>query len=349
MKNYKGWVKAVLVGLAVFIAGNLCVWELFTKDLLTDNIRSGDYTRVGYITGSSYAAKPLYRGTRSHGESADHKDEPVDILTIGDSFSNGCGRKWFYYQDLIASTRSLNVLNMQRLTGADFFESVVILMNSGFLDTLHPKAIVLERLERHVIDSLSGTMDMNQTRPIEQVRKDFQELRYVNNPPSIGFLNIGNLKFLLYSFLRKIRDDAFFSKVYTHGLSRSFFNVRKDRSLIFAYEDIEHLSRENDASIRKVNENLNALAEKLLKKGIKLYFMPVVDKYNLYSDFLVRNPYPVSRFFEKLRPLPKKYQCIDTKRSLLPLIEKGEKDVYWADDSHWSWSAPKKILEDVQF
>ena len=349
MKNYKGWVKAVLMGLAVFIAGNLCVWELYTKDLLTDNIRSGDYTRVGYIAGSNYAAKPLYRGTRSHIENADYNGEPVDILTIGDSFSNGCGRKWFYYQDWIASTRSLNILNMQRLTGADFFESIVIMLNSGFLDTLHPKAIVFERLERHVIDSLSGNMDMDQTLPIEQVRKDFQELRYVNNPPSIGFLNIGNLKFLLYSVLRKIRDDAFFSKVYTHDLSRSFFNVRKDRSLIFAYEDIEHLSRENDASIKKVNENLNVLAEKLSKKGIKLYFMPVVDKYNLYSDFLVRNPYPTSHFFEKLRPLPKKYQFIDTKRSLLPLIEKGEKDVYWADDSHWSWSAPKKILEDVQF
>ena len=345
MKSYKKWIICVLTGLALFIVANLCVWEIFTKDILSDNIKSGDYTRVGYITGSSYSAKPGYHGTKSRMESYDYKNEPVDLITIGDSFSNGCGRKGPYYQDWIASNRSLNVLNIQRLSGADFFETVVIMLNSGFFGELHPKAILIERVERHVIDSFSKNFDMEETRPIEDVRKDFHEARFINNPPSIGFLNVGNFKFLLYRYLRTIRDNAFFSKVYMRDLDRSFFNVYNDRSLIWAHEDVEHLSRENDHLIKKVNDNFNALAEKLSQKGIKLYFMPIVDKYNLYSEFLVQNPYPSSHFFENMRPLPKKYQFIDTKTILYPMVAKGEKDVYWADDSHWSWKASEKILE----
>ncbi len=325
------------------------VWEFFTKDILTDNIKSGDYTRVGYITGSSYSFKPTYRGTKSHLESWDYKNEPVDLITIGDSFSNSCGKKDLYYQDWIASHKSLNVLNIQPLPGAGFYKTILIMLNSGFWDELPPKAILIERVERHLIDEFSENFDLEETRPIEDVRKDFQQVQYVNRPPWIGFLNIGNFKFLLYSCLRKIRDDAFFSKVYMRNLDRSFFNVRNDRSLIWGYEDVEHLSRENDQSIKKVNANLNALAERLSKKGIKLYFMPVVDKYNLYSQFLVRNPYPSSHFFEKMRPLPKKYEFVDTKAILFPLAAQGQKDIYWADDSHWSWDATEKILEDTNF
>ena len=349
MKAYREWSAIVLTGLVLFTFANLCVWKIFTKDILTDNIKSGDYSRVGYITGSSYSSKPEYHGTKSHIESCDYKNEPIDLITIGDSFSNSCGKKSLYYQDWIASNRSLNVLNIQRLSGVDFFETIVIMLNSGFLDELHPKAILLERVERHVIDSFSKNINMEEMLPIEDVRKDFEQIRYINNLPLISFLNVGNFKFLLYSCLRKFMDNALFSKVYMRDLDHSFFNVRNDRSLIWGYEDVEHLSRENDLSIKAVNDNLNTLAEKLSKKGIKLYFMPVVDKYNLYSEFLVQNPYPSSYFFEKIRPLPKKYQFIDTKMSLIPMVAKGEKDVYWADDSHWSWNAVEKILEDIKF
>ena len=63
--------------------------------------------------------------------------------------------------------------------------------------------------------------------------------------------------------------------------------------------------------------------------------MPCVDKYNLYSDYVVNNPYPRSIFFEKLRMLPKKYFFIDTKAILAAKLCKGEKDVFYADETHW--------------
>ncbi len=348
MKSYKCWTLSVLSLFLCFIALNYFIWEKYTKALLLEGPRSGDYTRIGYIHGSSYPKKPGYQLPRKHLENNNYRREPIDVLTIGDSFSNSGGKSDQYYQDWIATLQNKTVLNVQKLPGKHFFETLVILSNSGYLDLVRPKAVLLEIVERHATDFLSKPFDMTQRLPFTDILRTYQKLKYINCPPEINFLNIGNLKFLLYHFLYPIRDNAFFSKVYIHNLNRPFFNVKNERRLIFAYEDLEHLSRENAESIMKVNENLNILAEKLNSKGIRLYFMPVVDKYNLYSPFLVHNPYPQSHFFETLRPLKKSYTLIDTKEILLQELEQGEKDVFYADDSHWTEKAPKKLFEKAR-
>jgi hypothetical protein len=77
--------------------------------------------------------------------------------------------------------------------------------------------------------------------------------------------------------------------------------------------------------------------------------MPVVDKYDLYSDDIVRNPYPKNPFFDELRKLPKRYTLIDTKAILEPMVKAGVKDVFYPDDSHWTCKASKKVFETVRF
>ena len=54
-------------------------------------------------------------------------------------------------------------------------------------------------------------------------------------------------------------------------------------------------------------------------------------------------------FFELLREQPKEYVFVDTKKLLTEEVNKGEKDVYYADDTHWSWKASKKIAESMKF
>lgn len=103
------------------------------------------------------------------------------------------------------------------------------------------------------------------------------------------------------------------------------------------------------ANVRSWNDSLNTLAERLAGKGIRLCFMPTVDKYTLYSDYLVRKPFPQSTFFEDLRKLPKHYTLIDTKAILAAEVAKGEKDVFYADDTHWSWKASRLIFDAVRF
>ena len=141
------------------------------------------------------------------------------------------------------------------------------------------------------------------------------------------------------------------------------FTVKNsDKLLSIKYKRIVN---ENDVKV--INDNLNNLSDRLKTKGITLVYMPIVDKLNLYGKFLIdksyskssffeylrvlpeRYIYSKSSFFEYLRVLPKRYIFIDTKAILLEELEKGEKDIFYADDTHWSWKASKKIFETVLF
>jgi hypothetical protein len=50
-----------------------------------------------------------------------------------------------------------------------------------------------------------------------------------------------------------------------------------------------------------------------------------------------------------LRPLKKEYIFIDTKKILSPLLKQGVKDLYYSDDTHWSYKASEAIAKDKTF
>ena len=74
--------------------------------------------------------------------------------------------------------------------------------------------------------------------------------------------------------------------------------------------------------------------------------MPVVDKYDLYSPFIKEKQYEASQFFELLRPLEKDYVFIDSKAKLEPLVQEGQKDIFYVDDTHWTYRAAEAVLDD---
>lgn len=349
MRAHKKWVIGFGAGILLSILANFWVWKAYTQDLLTDYARGGDLSRVGYIAGSGYAEKKAYRLPRKHYENFNVGNAAIDLITTGDSFSNSSGKEDQYYQDWIASLQELNVLNVQSLSGKNDIETINILLNSGYLDLVRPKFILLERIERDIVQSYSKSIDFNERMNLQDILQFYGTVSYQNNPPKIGFLNPGNLKFILYRFLYRYKDNAFFSNVHVRKLDRTLFEVPNADRLIFCAEDVSHIAFSDPDSIRKVNDNLNRLGEKLKARGIKLYFLPIVDKYNLYYDYIVGNPYPKSVFFEEIRKLDKRYVLIDTKEILSNEVKKGEKDIYYADDTHWSEKAPKKIFESVSF
>jgi hypothetical protein len=167
--------------------------------------------------------------------------------------------------------------------------------------------------------------------------------------PKVGFINDGNFKYLYYNFLYLFSDNAFRGLVYKKRLSRPLFNAGDGKTLVFHGDDLQNLRLATPEYIRSMNDNLNRLSDILEAKGIKLYFMPVVDKYNLYSEFIIDNRHPKSTFFEQLRPLPRRYTLIDTKEILLERLKQGEKEIFHSDDTHWTWRASQAIFETVLF
>jgi len=352
MKAYKIWTFSLLVLLVIFIAANYLIWKLYTEDILTFKPwHNGGLDRLGYIPGAKHYRKPESILPKKHIDNVDYAGQHIDVLTIGDSFSNmdGNGRDPLY-QDWIASTHGLEVLNIQQLNNMDSLTTLIVLLNSGYLDKIRPKHIIFESVERGILYTYAKDIDFTRTAPLDEIIKYYRTAKFGNESPPPFFINNGNFKFLLYRLLYKVSDHAYNSVVYIRDLNIRAFSVPQyENKLLFINADLQIIPLTTPEKIQLFNSNLNKLARLLRKKGMNLYFMPAADKYNIYSDYIIDNPYPKSIFYELLRNKPKAYIFVDTKTLLQEEVRKGEIDVYYADDTHWSWKGSKKIVEHMQF
>lgn len=326
------------------------VWNFFTKQfLVSDKQMIGDLGRTSYSLNSLAKRKSGINLTKRHIDfNLDSKR--AEIITVGDSFSNGgAGGLNPYYQDYIATNYNKIVMNIKPLDSQGYIETILILSNSGILNELGVKVIILESVEREVLRKYSKTINWDVYKDKEYIYKNLSKKNYDNNISRPFFINNLNYNSLLYNLLYKYDDNAFFSKVYKTQLSKELFTAIDSETLLFFNDDLSSLSSYDISNISLINDNLNRLQRELKKKNIKLYFMPVVDKYNLYSKYIINNDYKENIFFELLRNLQKDYVLIDTKSILRELTDKGVKDVFYSDDTHWGFKASEEIFKQVKF
>lgn len=357
MKTNKSFTYILVLFIACYCFFNLIAWELITKRLLNDpDCPGGDLTRMGYISGSKACRHTENDLPIKHIERDQFKGQKIDLLTIGDSFSHGGGGgKNSYFQDYIASINNFSVLHIPQYVKLDKIRTISILNNNGYLDRVKPRYVLIEYSEKLCFNDFPDTIDFNESISEKDLER-YDIMKYTQKPEVTGnklvnmdFFSEANYKLVRNSILYHFSDNAYDNQVYKAKLNRHFFSVTNSDTLLFYYADIKNRKKFNVENIAKLNSFLNSLSDRLKAKGIKLYFMPCVDKYNLYSKYIIDNKYPESTFFEELRKLPKRYGFIDTKEILRNELEKGVKDLYHADDTHWSWKASKTIFETVTF
>jgi hypothetical protein len=355
--------------LAGYLLFNLLTWNLFTRRVLADpSCNGGDLARVGYITDSIVCKQNVDDLPRRHLEEHEYTGQKIDVLTIGDSFSSGGGGgRNRYYQDHLATISGIEVLNVLQYKKLDLISTVSLLNNNGYLDRIRPGHVLIECAEKECLNDLPAEIDFMCTLSDEELERHgrIDYYRHVaalqqeeaasavgtgsGAPFKLDFFSEANFKLVRNSILYRFADNAFFSQVYKVKLTRPLFSARDADTLLFFHKDVKHRQRITPENIARMNDYLNTLADRLADKGIRLSFMPVVDKYDLYSSYIVRNRYQESRFFEEFRKLPKRYRFIDTKALLREELERGEKDIFYADETHWSWKASRKIFETVRF
>jgi hypothetical protein len=138
------------------------------------------------------------------------------------------------------------------------------------------------------------------------------------------------------------------SKIYRLDLDKDMFTVNASNKLLVTKQAIDNIILVSPKRVKQLNDNLNRLALILKRKNITLMFMPVVDKYDLYSSHVINNTLPTSDFFKDLRPLKKEYYLVDTKQILSPYLS-TTKDIFYADDTHWSPIASEIIIKNIPF
>ena len=255
----------------------------------------------------------------------------VDVLTVGDSFSR-MGR--IGYQNYLAA-QGVSVANSTRELYENPFQYAYNILDRGLVDSTNISVLVVQVGERDLV-SRSEEFDVNKV--------DIHELD--PEPPSNGGGSAND-----WSLLRA-RDFLMYrlhwSPVYKVTLDEDYFNNKEPRSLYFYCADITNGVNIGEASRQKIQEVFQILTRKAEERGIALLLMIPVDKYDLYQDHIVDNPYPHKTYIEEARDIfgdtPNVLLC---KYLLTPLIEKGEKDVFLFDDSHWSIKAAEIVGKEL--
>ena len=298
---------------------------------------TGDLGRLAFVVvGEDYGQRieqiemkeKLFSNVR---ETEDLRNIHVNVLTIGDSFSQ---QGHAGYQNYM-SQEGLTVANTRRGLYDSPIQYAWNLLDAGVVDSTNIDVMVVEVGERDL------------ALRIDNFSTDKVEVGEPYSPDDGGEENIYDIR--QWSLLRT-RDFLMYryagrNPVYDVELDRDFFDSRDPRRLYFYCADVLN-GMTIEASVRpKIKEVFDLLTTKAHERGFALILMVPVDKYDLYQDYIVNNPYDhPKRINEEVRELlgdrPEVMLC---KFTLQPLLENGEKDVFLFDNSHWSYKGSQAV------
>ena len=343
--NAKKYVLTLTLFLYGFMVLNLAMWFGLTGEIFTmkDMNRMGSEKTLEALTQDIHYAK-------HHTELAEYitsgRKESFDVLTLGDSFSNGRNN----YQDYLVDHYGLKVINTRVQNNC--LDDIYLLLNAGIVDELKPSVIILESVERSVQARLGVVEIIPKIMTREEIVRRLQPANAVSKRISSGIfppvLVQWNFTFFYNKIYRILYPEKLSPEVYITSLDRPFFtNTGQETTLMHYWEDLEYLKQPLDAEM--VNRNLNNAASLLKAKGIKLIFFAAADKYDLYYPYIVdKKGRSENTFFQKMRSLQgKEYVFVDALKPLREALAKGEQDVYWLGDTHWSWKGVKYFCDEL--
>ena len=277
-----------------------------------------------------------------------NQDTLFDIFTIGDSFSN---QKNYGYQNYLSAFYNYNLVNFNYkgfpILNYNPLQYLNNMINGHVFDTLKTRYIVLQIVERDVIKYFNKINDSDKLN-LSELKTKMDDSTLINLNPHTNISSyIKDIKlFYKYKLGYCFNNRAFTSDVYKMKLTKPLFSVNNNQLLFYA-RDIETINRNTKENIEQFNFNLNSISKKLNKNNIKLIVLISPDKYDLYSDYIVDSPYPENLYFKYFEEQTKDYYYIDTFNLFKAQLEMGIKDLYFADDTHWSPIASKLIARSI--
>jgi hypothetical protein len=350
--HFKKFTLLTLLLIAIYIIYHISIWTFYSSKIFgrEDGMYIGDLGRMSYQVDSLYPRKLHYTLEKRILNTKPYQNQKVDILTIGDSFSNGVmGGKNPYYQDFLATKYNLNILNIMNITNKQhkLFETIISLYNNGWLKEHKPKLVIIESAQRGVYERFAKEFDFSQSdiaidKLIVPVKTKDSFI------PNLSMINTANYKTPFYTIKYKFKVRAQ-KDVVKLNLSKNLFSTQNyQHSLLFHYSDILYI-KNNQNLVNKINENFNHLANLLQTLDIKLLFLVAPDKYSVYYDYIENNPFQENKFFTLINPLHKDYLFIDTQTILRNSLQAGMLDLYYSDDTHWSYKASDMLTNDSIF
>lgn len=280
-----------------------------------------------------------------------HLDQKIktDVLTIGDSFSE---QGEVGYQNHLAQ-RGVSVLHIDRFLSEESpIQSLVQFINSDFFDKVETKYVVLQSVERALM-TRNTSLSFTESRSLDSLKTQISEYKAKKEKApatssKVEFFSdatikvpLANLQFLFLK--RPLHSDVYKFKSNNHQL----FTNNPD-NLLFFKDDLKTLKdKNNPENIKALNGNLNKISEILAKKNIKLIVLIAPDKYDLYYPYISnKSKSKEPLFFSNFDKMSKNYIYIPSYERLSQAI-KQENDIYFYDDTHWSYKGARLIANEI--
>ena len=188
--------------------------------------------------------------------------------------------------------------------------------------------MVLESVERSCIDRLIN-LDFNPSSSVQPIAAVYKE----GDDKQTNFTTF---------YKNQIIDNQ--SVRHLHLKDSLFSCPKKEKDLYFYHEDLHWATDEEiNIAISKI-DTLFALAN---KKHIQLFYVIAADKYDVYQDFAIDNMYQRQTVLDSFAQFDSSLYFVNTKPILIKKAEKGVKDLYYADDSHWSPVGARIVSEEI--
>ncbi|MBP5498445.1 MAG: hypothetical protein J6X81_03640 [Muribaculaceae bacterium] len=340
-------MKRFLTKIAVWVLPVWLVWVLacaYFVFYINPNA-TGDLAVVGHL--------PLDRSNSFYPDNSNHiptyyreiydpdslrLQDSTLVLVVGDSFSQ---RKQNSFQNYLARD-GFNVANVvpQNLNYFNPLQCAAELLAFHGIDSTCCRVMIVETGERYLPLRLQS-FNPDVTAPTAKIRKKpAPATQAATSSPMLlnPLISTRDMLFCRLGITKPVLRAELKKPLFTSDLSTTLF---------FFHEDVDmDMSLPPSEQLKGKIHLLRTLAR---ERGVKLIFLLAPDKYDLYQDFIVSNPYPRKTVCEDFRALVGEDSCfIVAKELLLPLLQRGEKDVFIADDTHWSCQTAEFVAAHIK-
>ncbi len=268
------------------------------------------------------------------------------VAAIGDSFSQ---RGAEGYQNFLAHRIGEPVVNLTMSHCADDQyrpeESAIKLLDAGFFDTLRIRTLIIECVGRNLVTVQSALDCSGKSNPL--TGKDMEWWRQTigfhpetEDKDILGWIDTRNMN--------QTRDYLFLSL----GASKSRVCHATLREPLFAIGGSELFFLQSDlrspcmnaGNRALVTSKIDSLRKRFARKGIDVLYLVAADKYETYAPYIAENTYPPVRTCENLG------EHDGVVNSLFPLrraLERGERDLFLAGDTHWSYKGASVVADEI--
>lgn len=242
------------------------------------------------------------------------------IITIGDSFSqfknNG-------YQYRLSARAGVPVANFKAPKYLNSPNCVIALINDGALN--EGQTVIVESVERYLIQRFLDLDPLMKFMDEAVVVKEYKE-----NKNNEAFLN----RYLSWIRLKM----NYMNPIAQYSLTKGCFTHPRYSDILHVYNDPK--DDDGDLQWQNLSEDEFAMAGRNMEKlidiaaehGINLIILVATDKYDAYEPW-ISTDHPVNPTLEKI---PRNSNILDTRPCLRSAIERGVKDVYKLNNTHWS-------------